>query len=174
MTLAQKPGKQGLWKFPEFCKAGTYYDYSNLMFMKIMRFCLLVAWVVLIASSSSHIYAQCGGGNGGNGNGSSSGSGATGVTGTQDPNNLTGPGGYGVSGFVTSSGTFAYRIDFENMTNASAPVQQAIINNQLGTNFDWTTFNVTEIGFGDHLIALPPGTSYYAANVTVSRSEERR
>jgi hypothetical protein len=178
MTLAQKPGKQGLWKFPEFCKAGTYYDYFNLMFMKIMRFCLLVAWVVLIASSSSHIYAQCGGGNGGNGSGSGSGagagagssggSGATGVTGTQDPNNLTGPGGYGVSGFVTSSGTFAYRIDFENMTNASAPVQQAIINNQLGTNFDWTMFNVTEIGFGDHLIALPPGTSYYAANVTVS------
>ena len=61
-----------------------------------------------------------------------------------------------------------YRIDFENYTNASAPAQQVIITDQLSTNFDWTTFNVTEVGFGDVLISLPPGTQHYEVNLPVT------
>ena len=81
---------------------------------------------------------------------------------------MTGPAGYGANGFISSANALAYRIDFENVTNASAPAQQVIITDQLNTNFDWTTFNVSEVGFGDTLIALPPGTAHYAANVPVS------
>ena len=89
-------------------------------------------------------------------------------TSSDDPNQLTGPAGYGANGFISSANTLAYRIDFENVTNATAPAQQVIITDQLNTNFDWTTFNVTEVGFGSTLIALPPGTAHYEANVSAS------
>lgn len=81
---------------------------------------------------------------------------------------MTGPAGYGPNGFWAAASTLAYRIDFENFTNASAPAQQVIITDQLSTNYDWSTFNVAEIGFGDRLIALPPGTASFATNVAVS------
>jgi hypothetical protein len=55
------------------------------------------------------------------------GNGITAVTKPTDPNQLTGPAGYGASDFLSSANTLAYRIDFENVTNASAPAQQVII-----------------------------------------------
>ena len=100
---------------------------------------------------------------GGNGSG-----GSTGVTKPTDPNQMTGPSGYGANGYLASTKVLVYRIDFENQTNASAPAQQVIITDQLSTNFDWTTFNVSEIGFGDVIISLPPGTANYTANVPYS------
>ena len=89
----------------------------------------------------------------------------TAVSRPSDPNQMTGPAGFGPNGFLSSASTLAYRIDFENLTNASAPAQQVIITDQLSTNFDWSTFNVSEVGFGDTLIALPPGIQYFATNV---------
>jgi uncharacterized repeat protein (TIGR01451 family) len=81
---------------------------------------------------------------------------------------MTGPAGFGANGFIASSSTLAYRIDFENVTNATAPAQQVIISDQLSTNFDWTTFNVSEIGFGDLVISIPPGTQQFQKNVPFS------
>jgi RHS repeat-associated protein/uncharacterized repeat protein (TIGR01451 family) len=96
------------------------------------------------------------------------GDGTTGVTRPTDPNQLTGPAGFGPNGFLSSANALAYRIDFENYTNASAPAQQVIITDQLSTNYDWTTFNVGEVGFGDWLVALPPGTQHYETNLAMS------
>ncbi|HXR47355.1 MAG TPA: RHS repeat-associated core domain-containing protein [Candidatus Limnocylindrales bacterium] len=90
------------------------------------------------------------------------------VTRPTDPNQLTGPAGFGTSGFLSSDNAFAYRIDFENTTNATAPAQQVVIADQLSTNFDWSTFNVSEFGFGDMLFALPPGIQHFETNVLVS------
>ena len=95
-------------------------------------------------------------------------SGSTPVTRPIDPNQLTGPSGYGADGFVFASKVLAYRIDFENQTNATAPAQQVIITDPLSANYDWSTFNVTEVGFGDVLISLPPGSSSFAQNVPYS------
>lgn len=81
---------------------------------------------------------------------------------------MTGPAGFGPNGFLTSGNALAYRIDFENMTNASAPAQQVIITDQLSTNYDWATFNVSEFGFGDQIIALPSGVQHLATNLTMS------
>jgi uncharacterized repeat protein (TIGR01451 family) len=38
----------------------------------------------------------------------------------------------------------------------------------LSTNFDWTTFNVSEIGFGDLVISIPPGVQQFQTNVPFS------
>ena len=96
------------------------------------------------------------------------GSGNSHASGAEDPNQMTGPAGYGPSGFLSLSNSFSYRIDFENATNATAPVQQVVITDQLSTNFDWTTFSVTEVGFGNTLIPISPGTQHYEANVPAS------
>jgi RHS repeat-associated protein/uncharacterized repeat protein (TIGR01451 family) len=85
-----------------------------------------------------------------------------------DPNQVIGPAGFGVNGFVPSLSTFAYRIDFENMTNATAPAQQVLITDTLGPYFDWSTVALTELGFGDLLIVLPPKTQHFETNVPVS------
>jgi len=85
-----------------------------------------------------------------------------------DPNAKAGPAGFGTNGFITASGTLAYRVDFENETNASAPAQQVVITDQLGGNLDWSTFRLAEVGFGDQLIVVPPHTQHFETNVPVS------
>jgi hypothetical protein len=85
-----------------------------------------------------------------------------------DPNTKMGPGGFGTNGFITASGTLAYRVDFENETNASAPAQQVVITDQLGGNLDWSTFRLAEVGFGDQLIVVPPNSQHFETNVAVS------
>jgi RHS repeat-associated protein len=87
----------------------------------------------------------------------------------QDPNNLTGPVGYGVSNFVADLGnTFAYRITFENAPTATAPAQVVTVTNQLDSNLDWSTFQLTGIGFGDNNIAIPSGRQSYETTVSMT------
>ena len=69
---------------------------------------------------------------------------------------------------MVASNLLAYRINFENASNAAAPAQQVNIVDQLSTNYDWTTFNVSEVGFGNVIISLPPGVTYLATNVPYS------
>jgi RHS repeat-associated protein len=85
-----------------------------------------------------------------------------------DPNAKTGPAGFGTNGFITASGTLAYRVDFENFTNASAPAQQVVITDQLSGNLDWSTFRLAEVGFGDQLVIVPPNTAHFETNVLMS------
>jgi RHS repeat-associated protein/uncharacterized repeat protein (TIGR01451 family) len=96
------------------------------------------------------------------------GGGTNGVSSAGDPNQMTGPAGFGPSGFLSQASTFAYRIDFENVTNATAPAQQVIVTDQLSTNYDWSSFNVSEVGFGDLLMALPQGVQHFETNVPVN------
>ena len=84
----------------------------------------------------------------------------SGVSRSTDPNAKTGPTGFGTNGFITASGTLAYRIDFENETNASAPAQQVVITDQLSGNLDWAPFRLAEVGFGDQLIVVPPNSHF--------------
>jgi hypothetical protein len=66
-----------------------------------------------------------------------------------DPNDKYGPGGFGSSHFVTPTAVLPYRIDFENDPTATAPAQIVTITDQLDPNLNWTTFQLTGIGFGD-------------------------
>jgi len=78
----------------------------------------------------------------------------TGTASSVDPNELTGPKGYGDAHYIPIDQLIAYRIDFENDKEASAPAQQVDITNQLDKNIDPSTFQLTEIGFGEELISV--------------------
>ena len=94
--------------------------------------------------------------------------GTTGITRPTDPNQKIGPAGSGPAGFISATRALAYRVDFENETNASAPAQQVVITDPLSTNFDLGTFQWTELGFGDLLIVLPPNTRHFETNVPMT------
>ena len=76
-----------------------------------------------------------------------------------DPNEISGPGGYGSSNFVTADSLLPFIIRFENESNASAPAQQVFITQQLDSSLDARTFGITELAFGDQLISIPPNSS---------------
>ncbi len=78
-----------------------------------------------------------------------------------DPNELTGPSGYGDRNFIAAGSLLAYRIDFENDAEAAVPAQQVDITNDLDEKLDWESFELTEVGFGDIFITVPPGTSQF-------------
>ncbi|MDC0325708.1 hypothetical protein OAM01_03015, partial [bacterium] len=78
-----------------------------------------------------------------------------------DPNEKVGPAGFGPMRYIRSDGLMAYRIDFENDEDASAPAQVVQITDPLDTDLDWSTFELTEVGFGDHLIPVPSNTQHF-------------
>jgi len=95
------------------------------------------------------------------------GGGAGGIGGAVDPNQKLGPSGFGPAGYITPSTPLPYRIDFENDATATAPAQNVTITDQLDADLDWSTFALTEVGFGDHLIAVPANTQYFETTVPV-------
>lgn len=92
----------------------------------------------------------------------------TAVANSKDPNALTGPSGSGTDNYVATTTPFAYRIDFENDKTATAPAQQVTITNQLDANLDCSSFQLTEIAFGDTIISVPAGSSHFETTVSMS------
>ena len=87
----------------------------------------------------------------------------------QDPNAMYGPTGYGAANFVTSFGnTFAYRITYENDGTATAPAQSVGVTDNLDANLDWTTFQLTGIGFGDNTLTIPAGSQHFQTTVSMT------
>ncbi|MCM8594071.1 cohesin domain-containing protein [Accumulibacter sp.] len=93
--------------------------------------------------------------------------GGWGIPGSVDPNQKLGPAGFGTASYISSSITLPYRIDFENDPTATAPAQIVTITDQLDPDLDWSTFALTEIGFGDHLIAIPASAPHFETTVPV-------
>jgi RHS repeat-associated protein len=89
-----------------------------------------------------------------------------------DPNAKTGPGGIGSGAHVDPIRVVPYRIDFENEPDATAPAQFVVVTDQLDANFDWDSFELTEIGFGDQLIVVPPGQQQFATRVPLTQNGE--
>ena len=86
-----------------------------------------------------------------------------------DPNALYGPTGIGAANYVTDmGGMFGYRVTFENSSTATAPAQSVTITNNLNSNFDLSTFQLTGIGFGDNNIVIPPNTTHFATTVSMT------
>ena len=92
----------------------------------------------------------------------------TAVATSQDPNAKICPAGFGTNGFVRASALMPYTFQFENATNASAPAQQVDINDPLSANLDWTTFELTEVGFGDQVITIPAHSQYFETTVPMT------
>jgi hypothetical protein len=90
------------------------------------------------------------------------------AVGSEDPNGKIGPAGYGPQNWVLANAPFPYTIDFENSSNATAPAQIVTVSDPLSTNFNWTTFELAEIGFGSNDIAIPPNSQFFATNVSMT------
>ena len=82
-------------------------------------------------------------------------------TAPNDPNLKVSPTGHGMLHFIRGDSLLPYTVHFENATNATAPAQQVFISDPLTNILDWQTFELTEIAFGDHFIAVPPGTKHF-------------
>ena len=85
-----------------------------------------------------------------------------------DPNSLVGPAGFGSEAFIASAVELPYRVNFENEPTATAPAQRVDITDQLDPNLDWSTFQLTQVGFGDTIITIPTGSQYFATTVPMT------
>ncbi|MEM9018683.1 MAG: hypothetical protein AAGC68_16865 [Verrucomicrobiota bacterium] len=117
---------------------------------------------------------------GGEGDGNSGGEGGGDSANSIDPNEKLGP-GYGPEGWVTADALLPYRINFENLgpgsvdvngdpyeTFATAPAQRVTITDELEDSLDWSTFRITEFGFGDTVVHVPADTSHHTETVFTS------
>jgi len=86
----------------------------------------------------------------------------------RDPNKKLGPMGQGAAHFVMANGLLPYMVEFENDTTATAPAQIVTITDPLDDDLDWSTFELTEIGFGDTLIHVPAGAQHFETAVPMS------
>jgi hypothetical protein len=100
------------------------------------------------------------------------GGGGSGTSASVDPNEKTGPAGFGPNHFVAAEGFMPYRIDFENDKKATAPAQNVLVTDQLSSFLDWDTVELIEVGFGDILIQIPAGSRHFQAAVPMSYNEE--
>ncbi|MBN1390961.1 MAG: hypothetical protein JXA22_10010 [Candidatus Thermoplasmatota archaeon] len=75
-----------------------------------------------------------------------------------DPNQKIGPSGQGDGHYVVEGVTLSYRVEFENMEDATAPAQIITVRDPLSEDLDWSTFELTQIGFGGKVLQLEEGT----------------
>lgn len=83
------------------------------------------------------------------------------TVGSRDPNAKTGPAGAGSANFIIGDQPIPYRVDFENDSTATAPAQFVTITDPLSSNLDWSTFEFTEIAWGDTIIPVPAGSKQF-------------
>ena len=74
-----------------------------------------------------------------------------------DPNDLTGPQGFGSQDFIPATQSLPYTIVFENKPTATAPAETVVISEQLAANLDWSTFQLGSFGFGGYVVDVPAG-----------------
>jgi uncharacterized repeat protein (TIGR01451 family) len=79
-----------------------------------------------------------------------------------DPNEKTGPAGFGEQHIITASSELRYTVYFENVITATAPAQEVFVTDYLDPNLDWSTFQLGDSAIGDQTIATTgdPGLSY--------------
>ena len=64
-----------------------------------------------------------------------------------DPNEITGPVGYGDANYISADQSLVYKIEFENNPNATAPAQKVIIRCPIDSNLELGTFKVGLVKF---------------------------
>jgi hypothetical protein len=78
-----------------------------------------------------------------------------------DPNNFTGPSGFGTQGFIQPQ-VLSYQVDFENdPAKATAAAQIVSTTFTIDPDLDPSTLQFTGFGFGQQNITLPPGLFHY-------------
>ena len=83
-----------------------------------------------------------------------------------DPNEITGPAGYGDKNYIAKTNAATYTIFFENKDTASAPAQEIWITDTLDKSiFDMTRFSFNSIMVGDSIYRFPNGQSEFALDI---------
>ncbi|MBX3436644.1 MAG: PD40 domain-containing protein, partial [Planctomycetaceae bacterium] len=91
---------------------------------------------------------------------------------SRDPNDITGPAGYGDQNYTIGDHVFPYTIRFENdPEQATAPAQEVFITHQLDADLDWTTFELGDVGFGSMVISVPAGRNEYETRVNYQNQD---
>lgn len=85
--------------------------------------------------------------------------------GSFDPNEKIGPTGYGGEKWVPVGQPLEYRINFENLSSATAPAQLIRITDSLPPPLDLRTVRLKEIGFKQYRFVMPDNQSFYQSRV---------
>ncbi|HRS57587.1 MAG TPA: PKD domain-containing protein [Bacteroidia bacterium] len=90
---------------------------------------------------------------------------------SRDPNDITGPEGFGPEHFVSKSDPLYYNVRFENDPKfASAPAQRVIVTLPFDPKMDMYTFRLKDFGFGDFTFQAPANKTSYATRIDVKDS----
>jgi len=79
-----------------------------------------------------------------------------------DPNDITGPAGFGPDQFLPADSSLFYNIRFENLASATAPAQEVVVTQTLDPDLDFTTFEFVSFGIGESVVTLPVGRSAFS------------
>jgi RHS repeat-associated protein len=84
-----------------------------------------------------------------------------------DPNEKLGPSGAGATHNISTDQEISYTVFFENKSTASAPAQQVVVVDQLDPDLDWSTFQPSEIAFGDEVFAVTGQNGSYSTRAVL-------
>ncbi len=83
------------------------------------------------------------------------------VQASHDPNDKLISLGFGSFFHILANDTILYTIRFENDKEATASAQLVTIVDPLSPDLDWSTFELGDMEFNNHLIEVPEGRTYY-------------
>ncbi|MBK6765080.1 MAG: hypothetical protein IPG71_01870 [bacterium] len=90
------------------------------------------------------------------------------IVGSQDPNSISGPVGYGQDGYLGKSALCSYTINFENLERvASAPAQIVRVNQIVDTTLDLGSIRLRSFGFANLTFNIPGSVSHYSERLDV-------
>ncbi len=89
------------------------------------------------------------------------------VKGAIDPNGKI-TSGFGDQGFIPAGVPITYTIFFENQPTATLPAQKVVVTDQLPTNLDWSTVQLTQVAFNNQTLNLSSNTQTYNAQANVT------
>ena len=81
--------------------------------------------------------------------------------GSVDPNDKLAPDGFGEGRYLAGAPVMPYTIRFENKEDATASCVLITITDQLDADFDWPSFELGDVQFGEYFIDVPEGHQYY-------------
>ena len=90
---------------------------------------------------------------------------------SRDPNDVVGPAGVGSERWMGSNPLLPYQIRFENMAAKdrddtsflAVAAQRVTVTTTLDSDLDYSTFELTRVGFGPYSFAVAPGFQSYSA-----------
>ena len=96
------------------------------------------------------------------------------VTGSRDPNDKTGPSGFGDGRWVGVQQPLRYLIRFENVEDATAAAARVVITDELAERLLAGSVRLGEMGFGDTVIETSQGLPSYDSEVLVTTETGRQ